>query len=337
MFAYGAWAEDALELAAGCFVEDDPSDDLDAASGGSGASAYEHEEEEQYLGGGGPEVEIGCGESGGGHEAGDLKCGIAQGGGKSIIGSILKKEPGDEKCGDDDDADVGAPFRVAQQRAGIAAEYAVVEREVGSGDHHEDDDDDLDRDVVESGDAVGVGGESSGGERGEGVAEGVEPSHAAKAQGDGFCQRESTVEFPHEYGCVLDAGREGLGDWARYLVLHEGSSARAEEGEKRDEEDNDPHAAEPVSEAAPEVQTLRKCTKILQDGGSGGCEAGHGFEVAINEGVERAAQIERERSGCSGQEPAESYDGGRFFAEELLGAQGANAIEDAARCTGDGY
>ncbi len=71
-----------------------------------------------------------------------------------------------------------------------------MQREAGAADEHEDSDDHLDIDAVEGQHARIAGGESSGRDSGEGMAEGLEGSHPSQDQEERLGSRETDIDSP---------------------------------------------------------------------------------------------------------------------------------------------
>ena len=194
---------------------------------------------------------VGGDEAGGGEQGDDLEEGLPDA--FFRVHALLEVEgDGDDGGGDEGDGGVPAEFLVTEQFFDFSAQGEVQEAEVDSRDEHEYGDDVLDVGGVPVGEAGGLGGESSRGHGGEGVADGVEEAHASEREQEDEAGGEGDVEHPHvarhgaEGGGYFVVG--GAGDFGDVEVF----ALDAESGEDGDEEDDDSESAQPVGQGPPE-------------------------------------------------------------------------------------
>ena len=121
---------------------------------------------------------------------------------------------------------------------------------------HEDDNDVFNHRAVEPGDARRAGGKSAGTQGGEGLAHGLEAVHAGQPEGNDLQQRQQDVDLPQGLGGLEHARREPLGLGAGEFGAVEIHAALPDQRQDRQPEQHDAHAAQPVGEAAPQLNRL---------------------------------------------------------------------------------
>ena len=77
-------------------------------------------------------------------------------------------------------------------------------------------------------------------------------------------------------------------------------------GKKGEQEYQNSHASDPVSEASPENNAFRKDFHIRKNAGTGGCEAGYGFKDGVDGMGNTSAYNEGQRPGNTENDPAQS-------------------------------
>jgi hypothetical protein len=122
-----------------------------------------------------------------------------------------------------------------------------MQRKVDAGEEHENDRDETDRIAVEIADAEIVCGETADGDRGEGVAQGVESAHARQHVASQTADRKTEIDVPQRFGGLGNAWRQlGVLDRTRRFGAVQLHTADTQHGQHGDGEDDDAHAAEPL-------------------------------------------------------------------------------------------
>lgn len=261
----------------------DDADDLDAAAGASGAGAADSDEGYDNPAVGVPEHIVLGGETGGGHHADAVEYGAAEAVEKCGDGAFSGGEPvggGDDdghrddgQCQDDDEA---SQFAVLPEYAHLATEEDEVEQgEVDGGEEHKEGCGEFDDGGVEPPDGVGMCGETSRGDGGEGVVDGVEHTHAGDIEGADADGGEHHIEAPQPACGGADAGMEFSEFQARGLGGEEFLVAVAHTGENGEGEEDDTHTSQPVADAAPEEDGVGEGVNIGEGRGPRGGEAAH--------------------------------------------------------------
>src|SRR3989339_715243 len=166
-------------------------------------------------------------------------------------------------------------------------------------------------------DAQVLDAETARGQGCEGMADGVEPRHSAQDEEQGLDDRETQVNEPEDLGGsgypggYLVHGRTGS------LRFHETEAAEPEEGKDRDGEDDDAHAAEPVSRGAPEKQGAGQYFYIREYARSRGRESAHHLIERVYEGGYIARQEEGEGSDKGSHQPCEGDEKKTFPIGEI--------------------
>lgn len=304
----GAGVQDAAYLIAHHLPQHDKTNAFEAAAGGAGAAADEHAHGEDDPREMRPLPRIVVEDTGGGEEGDDLEEAGAQGAVDAIVAGAHEDEH-NQRCTHENGAAVELELRVLQELAEAILEDGEVEQgEAGAAQEHEEDGGVVDGHAVEVARAGIMGGEASGGGDGHRVVDAVEEVHAFEVEADGADDGEEGVDAPDpvalcaQSGVHLDAhGACGLG--------REHLDATADE--RRDDgdgEEDDPQAADPLREAAPEEQGVGQAFYVVDERCAGGGEAGDGLEVGIGDGRDIAAEVEGEAAEEAEDDPHERHD-----------------------------
>ena len=300
----GTGMEDLADLPPDTFKEKQDPGALYAAAGRAGAGPAEHKDHQQGPGELRPEVEIHAGETGGGDDRGDLKEGVAQGGQKGAVHAL--DIAGDEENGTAHHAGKKTEFIAFERLTPFSAQDQEVEGKIHGKEKHSDAEDDLHRGALVGADGQVAGGEAARAGSGKGMCHRVEPVHSGGPQGKDHQHREDQIDAVQDLGGLRGFGHQFTDDGPGRLGLHHMKRARAQGGEKGDGQDQDPHAAQPMDEGAPEENALRKRLHSCEDRGSGGGEAGDGLEQAVHKTGKIAGELEGKRPEKTHQKPDES-------------------------------
>ena len=207
-----------------------------------------------------------------------------------------------EQAGDDHQPEVGAKLGIAQhlQRP---PQRAVLQVERGARKKHERQDDPL-RQVAERFRRTRVRTEAARGQRRKRVADRVVGRDAAhQPEQDHLDHRQAEVEAPEPPGRVPDTWRERVLLYAGGLGKKHLAARDGERREDRHEQDDDPEAAEPLAERAPEQEPRgeRGPVPFAEDGGAGAREPGHALEESVN--GREALGDERNRAEYRSEQP----------------------------------
>ena len=104
----------------------------------------------------------------------------------------------------------------------------------------------------------------------------------------------------------------------------------AGQGQQREQEDQNPHAADPVGEAAPEQNSLGQPLHGGQDAGTRGGKTGHRLKHGIHRVGDAAREHKGHRAHHTDEQPAERRGGKALPHIEDL-ALGLDAVEQRAR------
>ena len=171
-----------------------------------------------------------------------------------------------------------------------------MRREIEAGNQHEDDQHPLDRRRIESCD-VGVMGRVAAQRHGrKAVADRLVPVHAGNAQTHDAQRRGAGIDQPEIVGGLGDArGELGLFHRARRLGAKQLHAAHTQQRQDGNRHHDDPHAADPLQQMAPDIDRLRQGVEPDQQGGAGGGQRRDGLEKGIGEG--QAGDFETQRQG----------------------------------------
>ena len=158
--------------------DEEQADGLDAAAGGAGAGPGDHQHQEKGPGELRPEVEVGDGKAGGGHDAAGVEGGL-------VDAHPHRAHLGVDVAGDDGrdaehDGEVEPHLLVLEGGAPVAKEE-VVDAEIDPEEGHKDGADPLQVDGI-AGHAVVFDAEAPGAGGAEGGAEAVEEGHPPRQQ-----------------------------------------------------------------------------------------------------------------------------------------------------------
>ena len=143
-------------------------------------------------------------------------------------------------------------------------------------------------------------------------------------QQDNFNHGQEDVDHPQRLGRMGDAGRDLLLGGPGGLGKKHLPSGHGKLGENGHKEDDDPHAAKPLTEAAPEKERLGVGSEILEDGRSGGGKAGDGLKV----GIKRPQLIKQvgNRADTAGDQPGQGYDQHALGPFEMIEVPGKTTV-----------
>ena len=139
--------EHLLHLAEGVLQQDEDPGDLDAAAGGSGAGPDEGEHHQQHLGELGPQIVVGGGEAGGGHDGRHLEGGVPHALPHAVV--QIPDVPGDGGGGHGHHDEEEPQLVAFQGLPGLPRENQEIDGEIHREQQHKDGDDDLHRRVAE--------------------------------------------------------------------------------------------------------------------------------------------------------------------------------------------
>ena len=173
---------------------------------------------------------------------------------------------------------------------------------------------------MEIGGAGVVDGKAAGGGGGHGIVDGFEPVHAGSPEREHAADGEQHVDRPYPLGIGAETGVHlrtdgsgGFGGEHFDVSAHEGR-------EHGNGEEHDSQSAYPLHERAPEQNAVGQSLDIIDDGGTGGGEAGHGLEVSIGKVGDAAMDKEGEHAEEREDDPGGSdYHVGIAAAEGVLG------------------
>ncbi len=157
--------------------------------------------------------------------------------------------------GDKDNQEVIADFLHFQSLLDLAEKEQIVGVEVDAEQDHKNGDDPLDIDGI-AGDTAVFDPETACARSAESGAQGVEQRHSAEQQKRHLQHGHAKIDQVEETRCIADLGDKLADGGAGTLGTHQidvGSAAHRHDGEQEYEH---AHAADPVSEAAPEQGTV---------------------------------------------------------------------------------
>ncbi len=154
-----------------------------------------------------------------------------------------------------------------------------------------------------------VGGKPAERQRGERVADRVEPVHPRELQRGNARGRDQEVDEPQRPGRLRDPGRE-------FLVLHRAGclglvdlhATDPQQGEDRDHQDDDAHPAIPIERVTPEIDRRRQRVQADQHRGAGRAQTGHRLEEGVGESEAREGDQQRDGRNGRHQDPAERHE-----------------------------
>ena len=225
---------------------------------------------------------------------------VAQCRGEVGVGSLGQQEGRDAQGRSHHPQEHAPRLHVGDVRGERAAAHGdEMRREIEACRQHEGDSHGLDRLRVEVGEARVARGEAAQAHGREAVDDRVHPRHAGQAERDDAREGHDRIHRPEPLGGVADSRRElGVLHAARALRLEELAAAHAQERQDGHRQDDDPHAADPDHERAPDVERGLQRVQAGEDRGPGGRHARDGLEVGVREG--HARDREEERDGGEG-------------------------------------
>ena len=119
---------------------------------------------------------------------------------------------------------------------------------------------------------------------------------------------ERYIDCPQAFGCLAYARADFIVCYAcDFGVEHLHASRVVQQGHNRECEQDDSHAADPLHQGSPQVDSMAHSVDAGKDGCAGGGESGYGFEECVGYSYGSGAQHEGEQS-----EQRQHYpDGGR--------------------------
>ena len=211
--------DDGAHLPTGGAYQDQDAPALNAAAGGPGAGTDKGEHHQQHFGELRPQVIVGGGEPGGGHDGCHLEGRVPH----TLAHALIKipqvpGDGGDGHCHHNEEE----PQLVAFQRLpGLAGEHEEVDGEVDGEQQHEHCDDDFDGGARVRTDGGVHAGKAAGACGGHGVGDRVVPIHPRNAQTQYLQHRESQINAIQDFG--------GLGRPGHQLALHRSGALRPDE------------------------------------------------------------------------------------------------------------
>ena len=178
-----------------------------------------------------------------------------------------------------------------------------MKAEAHAGQDHEGDDDELYGEAVEGGDPRIPGTEPPSGHGGEGVADRVEGGHTGEHEQKKLGARDDHVREPQLPGQDLETGDELVEEVSSGDLGPEEAEGPAECGEDRDEEQDDPHPAEPLDEAAPQQVGVVHALHVRDHGRAGRGKPAHGLEEGVGVTRDVPGQIEGDGGQGRDEEP----------------------------------
>lgn len=120
--------------------------------------------------------------------------------------------------------------------------------------------------------------EPAGSGRPEADGDGIEKRHAAAYEEQDFQQGHTKIDQIQDPGSGFDLWHQLSHRWSRALGAHQVHIRTAAHGDDGENEDENPHTADPVCEAAPEDGAVAQRLYITQYACPGSSETGDGFE-----------------------------------------------------------
>jgi hypothetical protein len=241
--------------------------------------------------------------------------------------SLCSELDADDQGAEREESKVEPELLVAEQGPGAPPrERAVHEGEVRAGDDHERDDHPL-RGGGEGLDRAGLRREASCGHRREGVRDGLEEAHplvdarpAEQREHEDLQAGQADVEEPETARGVPDRGGQLLELGPGQLGLHQLPPSDPQTRENGDRQHDDPHAAEPLRELAPECERVRERLDVGDHRRAGRREPRHRLEVGVDRirGRALAGEEVRKRGEEGGEEPCERDDQEAFARAHAL-------------------
>ena len=124
------------------------------------------------------------------------------------------------------------------------------------------------------------------------MCKGIDPAEAGEVEQQHLANGEHDVYQPKRLGRVRDEGRELFLVRTCRLSLYEAETSNAQKRNERDRKRDDPHAAEPVRLAPPEVDASRQRLYFLKHRSARRREAAHALEYGVGKRGERAAEVQ---------------------------------------------
>ena len=175
-----------------------------------------------------------------------------------------------------------------------------------------------------------MGGEAARGRAAHGVVDAVEPAHAAGHEAERAADGEHEVDHPYPLGTGAEARVESGADGSCGFGCEHFDGTADERGKNGRGEEDDAQAAYPLRHAAPEEQAVGQFVYVVNDGGTGGGEARHGFKVGVGESGYVATDDEGKRAEEAEDDPRERHDEvGVASAHVVVGVSAEKAEHDA--------
>ena len=146
--------------------------------------------------------------------------------------------------------------------------------------------------------------EASCSRRSESDAQCVEQRHSSNKKEDDLHDSHSEINSIQDFGRRLHFGNQFAYRRSGTFRPHQVHMITACKGKKGEQEYQNSHASDPVSEASPENNAFRKDLHIRKNAGAGGCEAGYSFKYGVDGMGDTSAYNEGQRSGNTENDPA---------------------------------
>ena len=284
------------------FEREDDASDFDIARSGARHGSRAHEQHQQELYAVVPAAELLGGESGRGDDGNDMENAVADSPAWCLV-LQEEQQQGQQEAAAADNDQVPPEFLVLPDFVKVTGEHPVHQDKAGAGQEHEHGDDRFDIGGIPVADAGVAGGESARGHGREGVTQGIEPVHGTEGQQYGFGQCQTEIDEPHEFGRLSQARAQLFIDRTGDFCGEKLETAEFDHRHDGQRQQDNAHAAQPLDDAAPEQDGVGQGLHILQDGGSGSGESGHGFEEGVGVAAEGTVQLERYRTEQRKQYP----------------------------------
>ena len=241
-----------LELLAQGLAQNEEAAHLDAAAGAACAGTNEHEHHQNFFGEGGPQVKVTAGKASGRDDGAHLKGCLTHRFAKAVIKAVdIGRD--NANC-HQNNGEVAAHF-LADGAVEFAQQQQKVSIEVDAEQDHENGHDPLDV-GRKAGKAVILEAEAAGARRTEGREHGLKQRHAAQQQEYHLQHGECKIDAVQDLCGRLHLRHQLIHLRAGAFCLHQVDVGATGQGQQREQEHQNAHAADPVGEAAPEQNAL---------------------------------------------------------------------------------
>ena len=302
-----------FQLLCHALEENDKAGDLDTAAGAACAGSDEHYQHHYGSGELRPEVVVNGGEAGGGDQRSHCERGVSQ---RLAYAAVQIRDIQRYYRGGDRHYHQERAQLKVERFLQLSGEQQKIAVEIDGEQQHEHRDDYLDI-GREAAHAVVIEAEAAGAGGGKGGVQRLKHRHSSAEKHYEFHQGKHKIDGIKQHGGGAHPGHQLADRGTRALRFHDVHVLGAGKRDKRHDEHQHAHSADPVGEAPPHDGGVGQAFYVGQNAGAGGGEAGHGFKQRVDIGGDLSAENKGERTERTEQDPAQRYDNAALPGIEL--------------------